>query len=190
MFEVWTGLKNPTERRRRRQSARFLAKRDQGNGCSFYDLPKTSNGSEATGSFVWARANELRASVWSAWSLLPLFFKQWPAMQAVKKRRQAGRSPHASRDCARVDGWRASVWSAWSLLPLFFKLRPATRAVRKRRQAGRTPNASRRSTVLAESGSLRRARRGRRPSGAWPSAPKWRAPGRLPLPSSRRNIGA
>ena len=47
---------------------------DQGNE-SILELTckKTGNGSEAKERFVWARANEPRASVWSAWSLLPLF---------------------------------------------------------------------------------------------------------------------
>ena len=47
---------------------------DQGNE-SILELTfkMTGNGSEMKERFVWARANEPRASVWSARSLLPLF---------------------------------------------------------------------------------------------------------------------
>src|SRR5947199_4014045 len=44
--------------------------------------------------------------------------QQWS--RAMPKRRQAGRTPNASRQRGpRIDEPRASVWSAWSLLPLF-----------------------------------------------------------------------
>ena len=71
----------------------------------------------------------------------------------MEKRRQAGRSQHASRDRAMVDEWRASVWSARSLLPLL-EARVVVDVVargEKRRQAGRTPNASRTSEALGTS---------------------------------------
>src|SRR5881396_1767458 len=51
--------------------------------------------------------------------LAPAFWGSGQTSRAVPKRRQAGRSPNASRQRAlRIDELRASIWSAWSLLPL------------------------------------------------------------------------
>ena len=71
--------------------------------------------------------------------LLPLSSDR--SLLAIRQRRQAGRTPHASRVSEQRVKRRASVWSAWSLLPL--SSARSRLASRQRRQAGRTPHASR-----------------------------------------------